>query len=102
MTARTRVLSLATVAWCGRWIAKNFRAACLAVALLIGSGVILPPATFAQGTSMAADEGEVDVRLKGYAKTYGSGNGNTIMTWLLFMGLVLVGCVPLFKNAKRE
>jgi len=70
----------------------------LGLALALGGGVLNPPSIRA-----ADNDSEVDGRLEGYAgKKVAIEKNSTTPAFLGFLALVVVGCIPLFKNAKRD
>jgi hypothetical protein len=74
------------------------RAAALGLALASGGGMLTPAAV-----SAADNDSDVDGRMEGYAgKKVAIEKSSTTLTFLLFLTLVVVGCVPLFKNSKRD
>jgi hypothetical protein len=77
---------------------RRLRSIALSAALAIGSGL------FAPGMARAAEnDSDLDGRLAGYSgKKVAIEKSSTTPAFLAFLGLVVVGCVPLFKNAKRD
>lgn len=75
---------------------RRLRAALVAVTLALG--------TLAPATARAADnDDDMDGRMAGYTgKKVAIEKSSTTLTFFLFLGLTVVGCVPLFKNAKRD
>jgi hypothetical protein len=79
-----------------RWTAVLF-----AMVLVIGTGVMTPPAALA---GSADNDSNVDARLIGYPNGHKVAieKSSSTPAFLLFFVLVVVGCIPLFKNAKRD
>ena len=73
----------------------------LALVLAMGSSVLTPSAALA---SSADNDSNVDARLVGYPNGHkvALDKSSSTPAFLLFFLLVVVGCVPLFKNAKRD
>jgi hypothetical protein len=75
--------------------------AVLAALLVIASVASMPTVALA---GAADNDSNVDARLVGYpsGKKVAIEKSSSTPAFLLFFFLVVVGCVPLFKNAKRD
>ena len=74
------------------------RAMALGLALASGGGAFTPVIATA-----ADNDSDLDGRLAGYTgKKVAIENSRTTLTFMLFLVLMVVGCIPLFKNAKRD
>ena len=73
----------------------------LAAMLALGAGASTPTAVLA---AAGDNDSSVDARLVGYGtgKKVALEKSSSTPAMLLFLFLVVVGCVPLFKNAKRD
>ncbi|HEX8914231.1 MAG TPA: hypothetical protein VF796_17920 [Humisphaera sp.] len=80
---------------------RRARAATLVAALVGGWAAAAAPApVLAQAPQ--ADAAKTDGRLFGYEKPNpGSGTNETAATWMVFVGLVILGCVSMFRSSKR-
>jgi len=67
------------------------------VGLALAGGAVTPSAARA-----ADNDDEMDGRLAGYSRKVAIEKSSTTPAFLMFLALVIVGCVPLFKNAKRD
>lgn len=80
-----------------RFARRGLRAACVATALAVVS--------LAPTAAQAADvDDDMDGRFVGYVggKQVAMESRATTLTYLAFFGLAVIGCVPLFKAAKRD
>jgi hypothetical protein len=72
----------------------------LAAALATGAGAFHPVAARAASDDL---DGQTDGRLESYGnKKVGIEKSSSTPSFLLFGALVIIGCVPLFKAAKRD
>jgi hypothetical protein len=73
--------------------------AILAAVLAIGAGAAMPATALA---ASADNDSNVDARLVGYSRKVAIEKSSATPSFLLFFFLIVVGCIPLFKNAKRD
>jgi hypothetical protein len=80
---------------------RRARAATVVAALVGGLAAVAAPApVLAQAPQ--ADPSKTDGRLSGYEKSnVGSGTNEVAATWMVFFGLVVLGCVAMFRSSKR-
>ena len=78
------------------------RARAFLAAMFVLVACMAMPATALAGS--ADNDSNVDARLVGYpaGKKVAIEKSSSTPAFLLFFFLVVVGCVPLFKNAKRD